>query len=106
MGQAKNSNASIGDRVSAGANAVTEGAKELVEGGKKEYQGQKAEGAKENVKDKVTPDSSNSGSDKGIIESTTEYISDTIESVGEYLGATTKQAEHKAKEEGHKAQRK
>merc|ERR1712100_380736 len=48
--QAKNDNASLGDRLSAGVDVVTEGAKELKEGAAKQYHSNKAEAAKERIK--------------------------------------------------------
>eukprot|EP00324_Dicrateria_rotunda_P000789 CAMPEP_0206156854 /NCGR_PEP_ID=MMETSP1474-20131121/3379_1 /ASSEMBLY_ACC=CAM_ASM_001110 /TAXON_ID=97495 /ORGANISM="Imantonia sp., Strain RCC918" /LENGTH=41 /DNA_ID= /DNA_START= /DNA_END= /DNA_ORIENTATION= len=38
--------------------------------------------------------------DKGIIEATADYIAETAEAVGDYFGAKSNEAEHKAKEEG------
>ena len=43
--------------------------------------------------------------DKGIIEATADYIAETAEAVGDYFGAKSNEAEHKAKEEGYKTQR-
>merc|ERR1712110_946697 len=44
--------------------------------------------------------------DKGILEQAADWIAETAQAAGEYLGATSKEAEHKAKQEGHKAERK
>merc|ERR1712100_69715 len=44
--------------------------------------------------------------EKGYIEAAVDWVAETAQAAGEYLGATSKEAEHKAKEEGHKAERK
>merc|ERR1711963_461313 len=44
--------------------------------------------------------------EKGYLEAAADWIAETAQAAGEYLGATSKEAEHKAKQEGHKAERK
>merc|ERR1712222_293512 len=44
--------------------------------------------------------------DKGVLEQAADWVAETAQAAGEYLGATSKEAEHKAMEEGHKAERK
>merc|ERR1712125_36623 len=62
---------------------------------KKNYESERAESNKGSNSD-----------DKGIIESTTDYVKDTVSSVTGFFGAKTEEAKHKANEERHSAQRK
>lgn len=39
---------------------------------------------------------------KGIIESVTDYVADTANAIGEWAGASSAEAKHKAKAEGHR----
>merc|ERR1712125_146275 len=96
--KAKNSDASITDRLDSGVDAAIDGAKELAEGAQKEYEATKAEYKKDNV--------TSSDNNQGILASATEYMKETAESVGDYFTNPTEVAKHKAKEETYRAERK
>merc|ERR1712217_463760 len=107
----KSSEASITDRVKAAGNVVVDGAKELKEGSAKKAEEAKREEAKQRItgttpQDKAERAAREATGETGIIESVTNYVSDTVSAVADYFTAGAKEAEHKAKEEGHHLERK
>ena len=114
--KATNSNESLTERAKGVGKAAKHEVKSLSEDAKKEKEKQKAEHAKDKLtgndtKSQVKKEAENAkdaveGNNESMIEKVENYVSETVEAVGDWMSATSKEAQHKTKEEGHKAARK
>ena len=107
--KATNSNESLTERAKGVGEAAKEEVKSLSEDAKKEKENQKAEHAK----NKLTGNDAKSkakktveGNNESITDQVGNYVSETVEAVGDWMSAGAKEAKHSTKEEGHKAARK